>query len=190
MAAPQKFDIPRATWEPIFFGAIDSLSKTAGWTRLRQANLANGALEIRVWVGFGLTPLEGFRLLREGSRWTAYHVKEGFGDKQPLEHREMKPQGGWDALWRKIEALGILTLPDSSSLPDEAMVFDGVSYVVEISDGRSYRTYQYGNPQYQKWPEAKKSTAIVTALYEELVPKRNRPNKAPKPPSWLTFDVG
>lgn len=172
IGAPQKLDIPRATWEPIFFEAIDSLTKTASWPRLRQADVPTSTLKVRVWVGFGLTPLEGFRMRRVGGSWTAHHVREGFVDKRPLELHEVKPQSGWEDLWKKIEALGILTLPDSSSLPNESMVLDGVSYVVEISDGRSYRTYQYGNPQYQKWPEAKKIIAIVSALYEELLSKK------------------
>jgi hypothetical protein len=172
VAAPQNLDIPPAGWERIFFRSIDSLTNAASWPRLRRADLPDGALEIRVWVGFGLTRLEGFRLRRGRSGWTAQHLRAGFGEEAPLELQEVRPESNWETLWKKIEELGVLTLPDASSLPGERMYLDGVSYVFEVSDGRNYRTYQYGNPQYQKWPEARKSIAIVNALYEELLPKR------------------
>lgn len=172
IAAPQKLDIPKANWERIFFEEIDSVTKAARWTPLRRADILDGSLEIRVWIGFGLQPLQGFRLRREKERWTAHHVTAAFGDKWPLEIGEVVPKSDWDGLWKKLESLGILALPDSSALPEESMVLDGVSYVVETSDGQNYRTYMYGNPQAQKWPEAKQIIEIVRTLYAELPPKK------------------
>jgi hypothetical protein len=51
------------------------------------------------------------------------------------------------------------------------MFFDGVSYVVEINQNHRYRTYHYGNPKEQKWPEAKKIIEIVQTLSDELAPR-------------------
>ena len=67
-----------------------------------------------------------------------------------------------------MEGLGILTLPDSSTLPNEVGVCDGIGYVVEINDGGRYRTYCYSNPQSQIWPEAEKIIAIIKAFDDEF----------------------
>jgi hypothetical protein len=170
LAAPRNIEVPKATWEPIYFEAIDALSKKVGWKALRKVDIGDGAIEVRVWMGFGGSLLEGFRIRREGSRWSGFHVTDGFDKRQPLRGvREVRPRSNWDALWRKVEVLGILTLPDKSALPDEVLVRDGMSYVVEINEGAHYRTYLYCNPQEQKWPEAKKIMEIVNVLNAEFI---------------------
>jgi hypothetical protein len=73
------------------------------------------------------------------------------------------------AHWNELQSLGILVLPDSSTLKGEAIVKDGVSYVFEISDGRKYRAYHYGNPKYQNWPEAKSVVDIHEILIAEII---------------------
>lgn len=172
LAAPEKLDVPKDIWEPILFEPIDALARTARWTPLRQADLPKDALEVRVWIGFGLEPLQGIRLRREGDRWSAFHVTDRRGTLQAFQRREVMPRSNWKNLWQKVESLGILTLPDSSLLPDEVHVLDGTSYVVEISDGARYRTYRYGNPQAQKWEEARKIVAIVGTLRDELLERK------------------
>lgn len=172
-AAPKNLAIPKAHWEPIFFGAINPLAESAGLQALRQVDLPKGSLEIRIWVGFGRAPLEGFRLRRDGIQWTGLYARKGFGEKWPLIVKPVLPKTSWEALWKKIEALGVLSLPDSSTLPKEALAFDGTSYVVEFNDGEIYRTYQYGNPHVQTWPEAKTIIEIVKTVYGELLPKKS-----------------
>lgn len=171
-AAPKDLLVPKAHWESIFFGAINPLAESAGLQALRQVDLPKGSLEIRIWVGFGLTPLEGFRLRRDGRQWKGLYAREGFGEKWPLTVKPVLPKTSWDALWKQIETLGVLSLPDSSTLPNEVLAFDGISYVVEFNDGETYRTYQYGNPQAQTWPEAKTIIAIANTVYGELLPAK------------------
>jgi hypothetical protein len=57
-------------------------------------------------------------------------------NEKSVEVRKVVPQTDWNVLWNRVEAFGILTLPDSSTLPGEVMVLDGTSYVVEINDGK------------------------------------------------------
>lgn len=163
-AAPPELKVPKATWEPIFFESIDALSKKADWKPLRGLDLGEDAFELRVWVGFGLMPLQGKRIRRIGKEWTGYVVIDESGDKKLMYNHEFPLGPEWENEWKKIKELGILTLPDSSTLPDEVGVLDGVSYVVEFNDGSHYRTYMYGNPGFQKWPEAKKAIETVGAL--------------------------
>ena len=157
-AAPPELEIPQAAWEPIFFNPINWLSEKAGWTPLRQMDIPNDAIEVRVWW-FGPSVPEGLRLRREGDQWLGLYT-DGFGV------REVHPETGWNALWKRVEALGILTLPDSSTLPPSKVIsHDGIAYVVEINDGKRYRTYCYANTEYETWPEAQKIIEIVKTLY-------------------------
>jgi hypothetical protein len=164
IAAPPELKVPKAVWEPIFFKSIDALSKKLDWKPLRGLDLGDDAFELRVWVGFGLMPLQGKRIRRIGKEWTGYIVIDDSDEKKLTYNHEFPLGPEWEDEWKKIKELGILTLPDSSTLPNEVGILDGVSYVVEFNDGRLYRTYMYGNPQFQKWPEAKKAIETIGAL--------------------------
>jgi hypothetical protein len=167
VAAAFRRDIPKADWEPIFFESIDRLTSLAGWTPLRKQPVPPDALEVRIWIGFGLSPLEVYSLRRDGSKWSGWTI----GDQRNVTRvkpQQITPKSGWEPFWNRLVSLGLLTLPDSSSLPNEVMVFDGVSYVVEINNNHRYRTYHYSNPQRQKWPEAKNIIEIVQTLSDEL----------------------
>jgi len=162
-------DIPRTTWEPIFFRSIDKLSRKVGWQPLRAAPVVTDSLEVRVWIGFGVMPLEAFRLRRDGTNWSAQHVVDTVEPAVPVKAEVVSPKSDWQTLWHQLDEFGLLTLPDSSALPPpEEMAFDGESYVVEINTGNAYRTYQYGNPQFQRWPQAKKIVRIIEILHHEL----------------------
>jgi hypothetical protein len=132
-AAEFQRDIPKATWEPIFFEPINQLATKAGWKPLREAPLPTESMEVRVWIGFGLSPLQGYSLRRDGSRWTGSHIIENSQQINSVAVREVTPMSGWDTLWTRLVQLGLLALPDSSTLHDEEMINDGVSYVVEMT---------------------------------------------------------
>jgi hypothetical protein len=163
-----KREIPNAIWEPIFFKSINELAAKADWKSLREAPLPSGSLEVRVWVGFGLSPLQGYSLRRDGSRWTGHYVVDDFQQTNSVTVHDIMPKSDWSKVWIRLVQLDLLTLPDSSTLRGEKSMLDGVSYVVEINQGGSYRTYQYGNPQEQEWPEAKKILNIVQILHDEV----------------------
>src|SRR5438552_13800836 len=154
-------DIPKASCHTLFLESINQLATAAGWNSLREATLPAESLEVRAWIGFGLSPLQGYSLRQDGSRWTGRYIIESFQQTNWVTARDITPKSGWERFWNRLVQLNLLTLPDSSTLRGEEMVMDGVSYVVEINRDGRYRTYEYGNPQEQKWPEAKKIISIV-----------------------------
>ena len=161
---PVIIDIPDAYWARGYFEDINSLSAIAPWLPLREVGIQTGDLEIRIWIGFGLDFLTGIRLCRINDAWTGFYIQSGMS----VRISEVKPQTDWNVLWKKLETLGILDLPDSSTLPNEELINDGIGYVVEINDGVHYRTYKYSNPQHQKWSEAKQMVEIMKTLYTEF----------------------
>lgn len=166
--APVTIDIPKATWAPIFFESIDAASSKAHWESLRNADVKKGDIEVRVWFGFGREPLEGFRLQRDADHWTGTYVRQALENGWPVETRPVTPQSNWPSLWQSLVSAGILTLPDSSTLPGEKRIMDGRACVVEINDGQHYRTYAYHSPAIQSWPEARKMIQIGDILSAEL----------------------
>lgn len=78
------------------------------------------------------------------------------------------PKSGWTSFWHKMTALELLTLADASTLKGESVVPDGFSYVVEVAGNGRYRTYHYGNPLYQPWPQARKMLRIEQTLRREI----------------------
>jgi hypothetical protein len=72
----------------------------------------------------------------------------------------------WGDVLRAAEAGGLWDLPDPSALPpDDVMVFDGWTIVVELRDARGYRTYRYNSPEaHPTWPSAARVIEVARAL--------------------------
>lgn len=171
-----KLLVPKAVWEPIFFGSpggIRARAKLSKLPDLREIVLPPGDVEVRLWEGFGLSPLQGIVLKRSGEQWMANWILPvdlvvNASATNAYTKVLAPPQSRWEGLWRRLVENGLLTLPDSSTFKDEQSVLDGVSYVVEINQDKTYRTYEYGNPRYQPWPEARAILALVDTLHQEF----------------------
>jgi hypothetical protein len=66
-ADPQRLEIPKAAWEPIFFETIDSVANGVGLTSLRRETMQGDDVETRVWIGYILG--------RRSGRWGAQTVE-------------------------------------------------------------------------------------------------------------------
>ena len=161
--------VPKAIWERIFFQAIDERARIAKLPSLRSA-LPHGDLELRIWNGFGVTALEGFVLRRSAGKWSAIHLK-GITPKLPRDEYEKKlgaPRSGWEECWRKLVEMEILSLPDAQEIQCSPSVNDGMSFVVEINQENTYRTYMYDNPSFAECEQAKKMIVIGNFIADEF----------------------
>lgn len=162
--------IPKETWPPIFFKEIDERAAIAKLPSLRAAALPKDDLETRLWVGFGLSALQGFQLKRSNGQWAGVFIR---GIRPGLARSDYQmalqpPKSGWGMLWQRLVSNGLLTLPDARSISCNPDVLDGIGYVVEYNVDNTYRTYMYSNPQYADCKEAKQMIAIVEIIYEEF----------------------
>ena len=161
--------IPKAPWERIFFQSINERASIAKLPSLRTA-LPKGDLELRIWNGFGLTPLQGFVLRRSSGKWSAIHLN-GINPRLPRDQYEKElgaPKTGWNECWTKLLDMEILSLPDAYGIECSTLMFDGMSYVVEINHQNTYRTYMYDNPSFAKCEQAKKMITIGNIVAEEF----------------------
>jgi len=166
-------DVPKATWEPIFHEAIDERTKIAGIRRLRNLPLEPADIEVRIWVGFGLTRLEGIVLSRKQAKWSGQHLYFEWETAKSGNRTDILniPISGWDKMWRSLLDHKLLVLPDARSIKCEAMYNDGFSYVVELKKGASYRTYMYDNPMENfenRCKEADEILAISNIVADEF----------------------
>ena len=118
-----QLNVPKDTWEPIFFKAIDERAKRGHLRTLRSGALPGDDLEVRVWHGFGLTALQGFVLKRTGDQWSAIHLSGIVRDAPSLESQKtlQPPKSGWDRCWQRLQDAGILSLPDAEAIGCSAM---------------------------------------------------------------------
>ncbi|MFL6253705.1 MAG: hypothetical protein ACJ74T_01655 [Pyrinomonadaceae bacterium] len=172
--------IPRTTWEPIFFEPINKRTQTAKLSTLR-APLPEGALELRIWGGFGLSALEGFRIRRDGARWSASYFGTRFQQGRFEEYTRglAQPKSGWEGAWDRLVSLGLLELPDAERAGCSGRLNDGYSYVVELNVERVYRTYMYDNPDASKCADAKRMLSIAAAVADEFGLEEFRPSAGP-----------
>lgn len=122
-----------------------------------------------MWHGFGLTALHGFILQRRSATWSAVHLEGGFTDSTSERTRELEPpKSGWDQFWQRMKDAGISSLPDADELQCNPGVNDGMSYVVELNNQGTYRTYMYENPSYAKCSQAQQMIKIGNTIAEEF----------------------
>ncbi|MGD2047493.1 MAG: hypothetical protein PVH96_14855, partial [Gemmatimonadota bacterium] len=88
--------------------------------------------------------------------WT-FACKADFGVDEP----------DWSVVFRRLSSLRVADLPDPETLtPEPLRVNDGTSVEVEVLRGTDYRSYTYGNPDYQPWPEARSAEAIIAVIQD------------------------
>lgn len=144
---PIKVNLPNSRWEPIFFKEIDRVTALAKIKELRKVNLNKNNIQVRIWRSAGPEPLEGALIQRLDGQWSGKHIREIYReDAEQAEIKDLRaPKNGWPILWQTIVDKGLLTLPDPSEINcEDNSVIDGTSYVVEINQDNSYRTYRYG----------------------------------------------
>lgn len=165
-----KIGVPHASWEPIYFRMINTVADLTGQGNLRATRLPPGDLEVRIWWGFGLSPLEGVTLRRSGSQWTAIHVKaDDYSEPSRAERRQLStPKSGWDTLWTRLINEKILSLPDASEVNCDVGGLDGISTVIETNTDNAYRTYRYDMPAVAKCNEDKNISAMADIIFEEF----------------------
>lgn len=125
---------------------------------------------MRVWYGFGLTPLDGFILKRGDGQWSALYLEgDNYYEPKKVKRKEVgPPQSGWGACWERLVSSGLRTLPDSSEIDYDADGTDGWGYLVEIREGNSYRTFHYQLPEYSRRAEARRVLEIGNTIGDEF----------------------
>lgn len=144
----------------------ERLANLARLSVLRLSSLPPGDLEVRVWRGFGLIPVEGLVLKRNAGQWSAHNLKaDMYYQPRKVTRKELNPPAsGWEDCWQKLVKAGILVLPSSDDFPFP----DAEGYVVEVRDGGSYRSYNYVAPEYSNQSEAKRMIEIGDIISKEF----------------------
>ncbi|MEP7043517.1 MAG: hypothetical protein ABI843_10675 [Dokdonella sp.] len=159
---------------PFLLTFTDQATYSMNLPLLRESVLPEGAKEVRVWTGFGTvapdfllrfqiepngdltgTMLAHFMRAPEDNAYnesvrsvlramcTSVQSNEAADSCAATASQEVH----WKTIYRKLVREGLWTLPDESELPKPKFTLsDGSSIVVELRDGKSYRTYQYSNP--------------------------------------------
>ncbi len=160
-------------WGDFAFKVIDKRSNAAELPTLRNIQLPDGDLEVRIWVGFGIVGEDALILRRSAGKWSALHLHGMFfGRYPPPKYQETfavsEPRSGWEGAWQKLDNAGILTLPDAWTTQCRGGGLDGTRYIVEIDNDKTYRTYMYDNPNPAKCYGAKQIIKIGEIVAEEF----------------------
>lgn len=149
--------VPDARRDSIYFKEINKATNLGELSELRKTNLRKGDIELRVWRGFSLSPLEGIVLKRVDGKWSGLHIKtDNYYEAEKAEVQQLnQPKSGWDFFWKQVVDKKILTLPQSTENECDIPDIDGIGYVVEISQDKVYRTYSYPEDNGRKCREAK-----------------------------------
>lgn len=159
-----------ASWEASFFEALEERTKEVNVIGLRQVNLDEKDIEVRLWYDAHPDLINGFVLRRLGNHWSGMIISQ-IDNRWPSQVKLSvlkRPKSGWDSLWKKLVDSGLLTLPDSNQTECHSEVLDGGAFVVETNVSGTYRTYRYSNPQLAACDEAKQVTSIESTIADEF----------------------
>lgn len=167
---------PESGIETILQDETDRVATLAGLGKLGSSGLGKDDVEVRVWFGFGLFPLEGFVMSRRAGRWSAFHLKADshYQPKKASRNELQTPKSGWEVCWQQLVNAGVLTLPDGTDGPDP----DAQGYMVQVRNGASYRSYHYVSPEYSHLPAAKNMLEIGDIISNEFGLLRFKARKA------------
>lgn len=125
---------------------------------LASVELPPGAAEIRVWRRPSFKPPQGLVLRMQSGRSGAAII-----DKSGMHETTLSVP--IERTWKKLEAQGIFTLPNQSTLPeDHVYIVDGVSFVFQVRRGGEFREYTYDNPYDHTWPESETVLRMLHTL--------------------------
>jgi hypothetical protein len=157
---------PERRVETILSQETDRVALLAGLRKLSDSDLGKDDVEVRVWFGFGLFPLEDIVLKRGDGLWSGVHLKADshYKSKKVSRNKLPAPKSGWDACWQQLVNAGVLTLPDGTDPPDP----DAEGYEVQVRNGASYRRYHYVSPEYSDLPDAKHMLEIGNIISNEF----------------------
>ena len=136
-----------------------------GLSDLQAKALPQGEIELRVWGLPSFQPAYVFVLKKTQAHWKAalFGVPQSvFGGDQSEFHSHLGIS--WEAVWYRLVAEHILTLPEGSCLKNYYAVTDGIGYVVEINMAGVYRLYGYSNPEFQHELVEPKQMVKITCL--------------------------
>ncbi|MCR6624976.1 MAG: hypothetical protein NVV67_01550 [Pseudoxanthomonas sp.] len=175
--------------ESVLVEFAQEYAAVAGLSDLRTATVPAGTREIRIWTGFGLItphhsiaitvrpaqPVEGralnrFRYDPDDVEYMRELLDECASDPRYQQDivicdAKLPRPVDWQSLYRKIEQLGIATLPDESLLPPaNHRIHDGAAVLVEIATADGYRAYDYSNPMFRSEPEAQAALEIMRTV--------------------------
>jgi len=162
-------------WKEITFPSIYERIKADELDTLKNKMLTDNDLEIRFWIIPAFDPIDGYIIKNINNVWSGLYVKQSSYLLSPLGDvinafssrifnlefvkiygtNEIIPESGWEIFWKKLNNQNVLYLPDEYELNFASKYFDGVGFVVEILDGKNYRTYHYNNPMGYDYPECK-----------------------------------
>ncbi len=145
--------------------------------------LDSGYADLQIRILYSITlddRVQNFILKRHKGKWNAIINiwKYGFGknDNAEIPHfisakvYEVYPESDWETVFKKLNELGIFSLPDEDNLDQQRpSPNDGDGYSVEIATKNMYRNYGYSNPSSldDVW-QIKKFLEIMKLLHNEF----------------------
>lgn len=153
------------SWEKIYFGEIIERIKGTDVKNLKDLVLPPNSKEIRIWAGFDTSPLRGIIIQQNNRVWSASYVPPLDSSNSSRNSQKLSlPKSGWEFLWKELQNLGIMTLPD----PMDIAQIDERSVVIEVKTSDLYRTYKYSGVNNSKETNYKKVLEICNFLTNQF----------------------
>jgi hypothetical protein len=141
------------------------------WLNLSDSQKRGSDMEFRIWCSPELLTKKQLILFRRSKgTWKATSYSFDIRSAKLESSKDLIPKSEWENIENRFAALNIGQLPDDSSVPASLLYDDGISFIVEIADTKSYRYSKFSNPQQiaQQNKEASHWNAVLGFISQEF----------------------
>lgn len=118
------------------------------WLNISETLKKDSDIDFRLWYSPELlTKKQLLHFQKSAGKW---HCTQYFIDirNQKLDSsKKLIPKNNWENIEIRFAELNIGQLPNDRNVPANLLYEDGISFIAEISDSKSYRFSKFSNPK-------------------------------------------
>jgi len=141
------------------------------WLNLSDTQKSNLSIEFRIWCSPELRIKKQLIQLRKSNGlWKAKLYSFDIRSTKLENSKELTPKSNWTNIENRLIEFNIGQLPDDAKVPAELLYDDGISFIAEIFDAKSYRYTKFSNPHLiaKRNKEANYWDALLTFIFDEF----------------------
>ena len=141
------------------------------WLKLSDIQKNSSDLEFRLWLYPELSVKKQMILIHKSAvSWKGVLYSFDIRNAKLESSKDLIPKSNWENIENTFLNLKVGQLPNDSNVPADLLYDDGITFILEIADTKSYRFSKFSNPQQIRKlnKEASRWDALLSFISKEF----------------------